>query len=322
MSPDGQDGGLRDEDGSALEVCTFPMPAGTVFDGVTEVSDDDGARGGRPGVGPRSQDQAWSCPRRVPCGSPRACATRRSRRARPRMRSAYLHPSMCSVTWSARTPVVATVLLGELLGGTWAATTSPPRAGATPSGSSSTLLEPVESVSFDVRRPVEERARRVADGLALDPADDRTLAEWGREVGERADPGALLLYPWTRPALRALVHDAAPARRDAGIGQGRARLQRCPHRGLRVGRARSSRPSGERRGLPPCGVLPLPGRGSDSYVDDADRATRFEHPGSTARSRCARGARSPASNRADACPLPAPRPAICALTGRRRGARS
>ncbi len=41
-------------------------------------------------------------------------------------------------------------------------------------------------MSFDVRRPVDERARRVADGLVADPADDRTLAEWGHEVGASA----------------------------------------------------------------------------------------------------------------------------------------
>jgi AraC-like DNA-binding protein len=37
--------------------------------------------------------------------------------------------------------------------------------------------------SIDVRMPVEERARQVAEALAADPADGRTLAEWGHEVG-------------------------------------------------------------------------------------------------------------------------------------------
>jgi AraC-like DNA-binding protein len=48
------------------------------------------------------------------------------------------------------------------------------------------LLQPVPMTSIDVRMPAEERARRVADALAADPGDGRTLAEWGREVGASA----------------------------------------------------------------------------------------------------------------------------------------
>jgi len=34
-----------------------------------------------------------------------------------------------------------------------------------------------------VRMPTDDRAKRVADGIAADPADGRTLAEWGHAVG-------------------------------------------------------------------------------------------------------------------------------------------
>jgi len=34
-----------------------------------------------------------------------------------------------------------------------------------------------------VRLPAEQRARQVAQALTDDPADRRTLAEWGRQVG-------------------------------------------------------------------------------------------------------------------------------------------
>jgi AraC-like DNA-binding protein len=44
-------------------------------------------------------------------------------------------------------------------------------------------LSPVVMTAVDVRWPADDRARKVADGLAAAPADGRTLAEWGHEVG-------------------------------------------------------------------------------------------------------------------------------------------
>ena len=37
--------------------------------------------------------------------------------------------------------------------------------------------------TIEVRMPAEERAREVADALAADPANNRTLEEWGQHVG-------------------------------------------------------------------------------------------------------------------------------------------
>jgi AraC-like DNA-binding protein len=45
------------------------------------------------------------------------------------------------------------------------------------------LLEPVTMTTFDVRMPTDERARAVAQILLDNPADGRTLAHWGRDVG-------------------------------------------------------------------------------------------------------------------------------------------
>jgi AraC-like DNA-binding protein len=41
----------------------------------------------------------------------------------------------------------------------------------------------VATVSFDVRMPTDDRALRVATMLSDNPGDDRTLAEWGLDVG-------------------------------------------------------------------------------------------------------------------------------------------
>ena len=45
------------------------------------------------------------------------------------------------------------------------------------------LLEPVTMTAIDVRMPIDERARAVAQTLIDNPADGRTLAHWGRDVG-------------------------------------------------------------------------------------------------------------------------------------------
>lgn len=47
----------------------------------------------------------------------------------------------------------------------------------------SELVEPVGSRGVRAPMPTEEPARRIAEHLCLHPGDDRTLVEWGREVG-------------------------------------------------------------------------------------------------------------------------------------------
>src|SRR5215468_3255073 len=42
---------------------------------------------------------------------------------------------------------------------------------------------PVPMTTIEVRKPEDERAAAVAAGLLADPADGRTLAEWGRQAG-------------------------------------------------------------------------------------------------------------------------------------------
>jgi AraC-like DNA-binding protein len=45
------------------------------------------------------------------------------------------------------------------------------------------LLEPVSHATIEVRLPADDRAREVAHALAEDPANKRTLEEWGHWVG-------------------------------------------------------------------------------------------------------------------------------------------
>lgn len=98
------------------------------------------------------------------------------------LRSVYLGPRRCPIDWDVPTPVVVSPLLGELIHhlddrGLGAEQRS--RADAVLFD----LLLPLRVATIDVRPPSDPRARDVADELTADPADPRTLREWGRAVG-------------------------------------------------------------------------------------------------------------------------------------------
>ena len=98
------------------------------------------------------------------------------------LRSAYFAPLRCPIEWPAPTPVAVSPLLGELIHhlddrGLGAEERS--RAEAVLFD----LLLPLRIATIDVRPPSDPRARDVADALLADPADPRTLHEWGHAVG-------------------------------------------------------------------------------------------------------------------------------------------
>lgn len=98
------------------------------------------------------------------------------------LRSVYLEPRLCPIEWSAPTPVAVSPLLGELihhLDDRRLGTAERSRAEAVLFD----LLLPLRVGTIDVRPPADARARDVADALLADPADPRTLDEWGHAVG-------------------------------------------------------------------------------------------------------------------------------------------
>ncbi|MFI2238177.1 AraC family transcriptional regulator [Streptomyces chrestomyceticus] len=99
--------------------------------------------------------------------------------------SLYYVPDRCPVRWTEPTVVGVSPLLRELIGY------------LADDGLSACARERAEAVVLDQLRPVsvatvlaplprDDRARRVAHALRRCPADDRTLAEWGAEVGASA----------------------------------------------------------------------------------------------------------------------------------------
>jgi len=97
------------------------------------------------------------------------------------MRSVYVPPRLSPVNWAVPTVVAASALLAEVIGylGGWL--TAARRAHA--ETLLADLLVPAPVTTLDVRFPSGPLAGVVAVALRDNPADPRTLAEWGREVG-------------------------------------------------------------------------------------------------------------------------------------------
>jgi AraC-like DNA-binding protein len=98
------------------------------------------------------------------------------------MRSLYLRPDLCPINWPEPRPVVASPLIAELITYLESSSFDSERRERVEELLID-LLEPVAQATIEVRLPAETRAREVAQALADNPADKRTLGEWGRWVG-------------------------------------------------------------------------------------------------------------------------------------------
>lgn len=98
------------------------------------------------------------------------------------MRTLYIRPELCPVSWPDFTPVTASPLLAELIGYLADPDLDADRRARAESVLVD-LLQPVPMTAIEVRLPTEDPARQVAQALMENPADTRSLAEWGREVG-------------------------------------------------------------------------------------------------------------------------------------------
>ncbi len=166
---------------AAIVVATFPMPAGLVFDWHTH-PDHQLAWAASGVLTVRTRQAAWVLPPTRALWIPAGLQHETLSDGAATMRSAYLRPALCAVTWTEPTPVMAGPLLAELIGYLEAPDLEPDRR-ARAEAVLVDLLQPVAMTTIEVRQPADDPARLVADQLSADPADSRTLAEWGREVG-------------------------------------------------------------------------------------------------------------------------------------------
>lgn len=180
MSQAGQPSCERDFSRTA-DVVTFEMPAGLVFDWHTH--EDHQLAWAPSGVlTVRTEVDAWVLPPTRALWIPAGIRHETLSAGNATMRAVYVRPERCHIAWTVCTPVAASALLGELIGYLEDDGLDPDRR-IHGEAMLLDLLEPVVMTTIDVRMPIEERAREVAESLADDPADARTLTEWGRDVG-------------------------------------------------------------------------------------------------------------------------------------------
>jgi AraC-like DNA-binding protein len=166
---------------AAVIVATFPMPAGRVFDWHTHL-DHQLAWAASGVLTVRTDQSAWVLPPTRALWIPAGVRHETLSAGVATMRSAYVRPALCPVSWSEPTPVSASPLLAELIG----YLADPDLSGEHRANAETVLvdlLQPAEMTSVSVRMPADDRARQVAEGIEADPADGRTLAQWGAQVG-------------------------------------------------------------------------------------------------------------------------------------------
>lgn len=172
---------VADADGSAVTVATFPMAAGFRFDWHTH-ADHQLAWASSGVLTVVTAAATWVLPPTralwIPAGLPHETLSS----GQATMRALYVRPDLCQISWPEPTPVAARQLLAELIAYLGREPLDPPRR-ARAEAVLVDLLEPVTMSTIEVRLPVEDRAREVAQALASNLADRRTLAEWGRHVG-------------------------------------------------------------------------------------------------------------------------------------------
>lgn len=162
-------------------VVNFPMPRGSVFDWHSHV-DHQLAWAPSGVLMVRTGSSAWVLPPTRALWIPAGVRHEVLSTSSATMRAAYVRPDLCPITWDRCTAIGASPLLGELIGHL-AATDLAAEARARAEAVVIDLLRPVEMATIDVTMPREERAREVAEALQLSPDDNRTLGEWGRQVG-------------------------------------------------------------------------------------------------------------------------------------------
>jgi len=161
-------------------VVTFPMSASTLFD--WHVHDDHQLAWAAAGtLTVLTEGATWVLPPTralwIPAGLPHETGAS----GRATMRSVYVPPALSPVSWTAPTVVAASPLLAEVI--TYLGGELTPAHRSHAEALLSDLLTPVPGTAATVRFPDDQIAGPVARALRDNPADQRTLADWGRVVG-------------------------------------------------------------------------------------------------------------------------------------------
>jgi AraC-like DNA-binding protein len=128
-------------------------------------------------------DRGWVLPRSrglwIPAGVPHSVGTIGS----TSMSALWFDPDACPITWQQPTVFEIDALLAALIARLVAGVADDDERRRSEAVLFD-LLDPLpDAVVVDLPLPDDDRARRVAEALVADPADDRSLADWGRVVG-------------------------------------------------------------------------------------------------------------------------------------------
>jgi AraC-like DNA-binding protein len=166
---------------AAVIAVTFPMPAGMVFDWHTH-AEHQLAWAASGVLTVRTAAAAWALPPTRALWIPAGVRHETLSAGTAVMRTLYVRPALCPVDWPTCLPIAASPLLAELIGYLEQRGLGPDQR-AHAETLLVDLLQPVPMTTIEVRMPAENPARQVAQALADNPADNRSMAEWGREVG-------------------------------------------------------------------------------------------------------------------------------------------
>lgn len=143
------------------------------------------------------------------------------------LHSLFLRPERSPVWWSRPTALAVLPLLAALI--PHLSRELPDAARTRAEAVLFDLLTPAPVATVDLRWPIDDRARQVADALAANPADNRGIEAWGRLVGAssrtltrvfRAETGISVGRWRTRLRLRAalaLLAEGAPVAHRVGF---------------------------------------------------------------------------------------------------------
>ncbi len=138
----------------------------------------------------RTADRTWVLPPSVALWIPAGVRHATGATTAALVRSPYVRPDRCPPAWNARQePQVVPVpgLLRELIGYlAQDAAALVPEARRRAEAVVLDQLHPVSVTTVRAPMPTDVRAREVAEALRADPADGRSLAQWGAAVGASA----------------------------------------------------------------------------------------------------------------------------------------
>jgi AraC-like DNA-binding protein/quercetin dioxygenase-like cupin family protein len=184
MSQDGQPGDPWQHASGSVIAATFPMPAGVAFN--WHVHDDHQLAWAASGVlTVRTEAADWVLPPTRALWIPAGLRHETLAAAVATLRSLYIRPDRSPVSWADPVPVAVPPMLAELIGYLDSDTLDAGQR-ARAEALLGDLLRPVPMTTIQVRMPEDERAAEVAARLLADPADERTLADWGAQVSASA----------------------------------------------------------------------------------------------------------------------------------------